>query len=90
MKVKEFVYRKSESDVSKRQVFPLIEKADAIEGLDLSKFSEEEINELDRIQEVYIKALEPFFRKGYRRFNLDKIEELHETTYVSNKNMEHG
>lgn len=91
MKIHEFIYTKENGESSSRKVLTLKEKEGHIEGIDLSRLTKEEIIQLEKIQDEYIKSLEPFFRKAYRRFNKDKAENLVEVLFeANNTNLEHA
>lgn len=71
MKIKKFNYNDS-----LRELLVLNEDEKYIQGIDLSKLSQDEKKELEKIIEFYEKKMKPFKEKAYRKFILEKIEEL--------------
>jgi hypothetical protein len=77
MKIEKFKYKKTETDVSEREVLVLNEDENHLKGLDLSKVSLEEKYKIIGIQENYEDKLKPHL-KNYRDFIKEKIEYIRE------------
>jgi hypothetical protein len=51
-----------------REVFVLNESEESVEGIDLTKLDADERVQMQLLSEKLEKDMEPFVRKGYRRF----------------------
>jgi hypothetical protein len=77
MKIEKFKYKKSETDVSEREVLVLNEDETNLKGLDLTKIGIEEKYKIISLQERYENELKPFL-KNFRNFIKEKIEYIRE------------
>jgi len=76
MKIKHFMYEKSDGDESERQVMVLHENKAYLEGIDITKLTPQEVLQLFSIQREYEAKIGPFIKKAYRRFNQDNIKKI--------------
>lgn len=80
MKLFDFDYEKKDGSKSQRSVMSLHAADKYVDGIDLTKLSDEEINELKSIQLEYERKLKPFTRKAFRRFLKEGMTITHEET----------
>lgn len=73
MKNKKFKYTKKDGNVDVYDVMILADSPDYLAGIDLKKLSNEEIQEVIKIQEEYEQKLKPYM-KAYRSFIKENIE----------------
>lgn len=79
MKIFDFNYTKKNGDKSKRRIMVLHSLDNYIDGIDLTKLTEEEVYTLKEIQLKYEAALKPFITKGFRRFLKEGMEIIQTT-----------
>lgn len=73
MKIREFTYKKSTGDESKRKVLVLQENALYVEGIDLTHLTSDEEKVVLEAAEMFTEKITPYVAKAYRRFNTSAI-----------------
>lgn len=77
MKIKKFKYKKSENDITEREVLSLYEDEKNLYGLDLSLINDIDKNNIIDIQQDYESKLK-MYMSIYRNFLKEKIEYIKE------------
>ena len=71
--LEDFKYEKKEGEIKSYTLLVLNEDGKHRSGIELTLLSKEEQDEVVKIQQEYEKKIEPFVKKAYRSFTLDKI-----------------
>ena len=71
--LEDFAYEKKEGEIKEHTLLVLDEKEKHRSGLDLILLTKEEVEEVIKIQKEYEVKMEPFVKKAYRSFLLEKI-----------------
>jgi hypothetical protein len=80
MKRFEFEYEKKDGSKSKRNVISLHASDKWVDGIDLTKLTEDEKIKMMQIQLHYEYQMKPFMTKGFRRFLKEGMTITHEET----------
>ena len=80
MKIFDFNYTKKDGSKSERRVMSLHSADSWVDGIDLTKLTEDEIYSLKEVQLEYEAAMKPFMKKAFRRFLKEGMEITHEET----------
>lgn len=68
MKIFEFDYKKKNGEKSHRRVMSLHASDGWVDGIDFTKLTEDEKQQIHEIQVEYEKKMKPFMNKAFRRF----------------------
>lgn len=74
MKNKKFNYKKKNGEVNNYDVMIIADSPDYLAGIDFTKLTNEEVEEVSKIQEEYEAKLKPYM-KAYRSFIKENIQE---------------
>jgi len=75
MRDKVFKYTKEDGTTSDRKILVIRETIDDFEGIDLKEFTPTEQQQLAKLNEEYELALQPFIKKGFRRFKKNRMRD---------------
>ena len=76
MKISHFRYKKKKTgEIKEYNVLVLNETGTHLAGIDYSKLTKDEIQEVTKIQMEYEKVLHPFVKRAYRNFIKENIED---------------
>lgn len=75
MKLREFKYTKPAEGTTPRKVLVFNDNGKYLEGVDLTKFSQTEQDELLGHVEEFEKKIADFVKRGWRRFKYDNISD---------------
>ena len=73
MKMKKFSYKKKDGEEREVNLFVLNESDTHMQGIDLSKLTEDEVKTVKYIQSIWEASMKPFIDKAYRNFIKENV-----------------